>query len=109
MTQLTAEYNPGPSRNVSEHTGQQTMLIWGYTAEEYSCAFADQVSTPTTHRLGLRKSQIDHESVIGSCQWPCQDKQSSRQTVAPSMYRPVVAVLCFKGYSLGCFWNAWLW
>ncbi|GFX94857.1 uncharacterized protein TNCV_2379301 [Trichonephila clavipes] len=48
VAQLTAQYNAGPCRIVSEHTvGHRAMQ-----QTSHSCAFADQASSPTVLALG---------------------------------------------------------
>ncbi|XP_055931880.1 uncharacterized protein LOC129962168 [Argiope bruennichi] len=68
VAQLTAQYNAWPSRIVSEHTVQRTLLDMELRRKKpHSCAFADQVSSPTAPALGPGTSQLVHGSVGESC------------------------------------------
>ncbi|XP_015911309.2 uncharacterized protein [Parasteatoda tepidariorum] len=58
VAQLTAQYNAGSSRIVSEHTIQRTSHL---------CAFADQALSPTTPAQGPGASRLVHGSVGESC------------------------------------------
>ncbi|GFS78406.1 uncharacterized protein TNCV_3146721 [Trichonephila clavipes] len=65
VAQLTAQYNAGPSRIVSEHTVQRTLLDTGLRSN--SCAFADQASSPTAPALDPGTLRLVHRLVRESC------------------------------------------
>ncbi|GFX37116.1 transposable element Tcb2 transposase [Trichonephila clavipes] len=63
MAQLTAKYNAGPSRIVSEHT-----VGYGATQKtSHSCTFADQASSPTAPALAPGTLRLVHGLVGESC------------------------------------------
>ena len=121
VAQLTAQYNAGPSRNVSEHTVNWTLLDTGLRSRLSTQVPLDQASLSAMSILCPGTSQMDYGSVEESCliRWitvclssrrrPCENASSFAWMVAVSVYSMLmVVVLWFGRSSLGSHWDPWL-
>ncbi|GBN44013.1 hypothetical protein AVEN_197596-1 [Araneus ventricosus] len=60
VAQLTAQYNGGPSANVSTHSSADTVGYGTVQQTSHSCASVDQASSSTTPTVGPGTSRLDH-------------------------------------------------